>query len=157
MQSSKMLQGANSNLDRDGCIMSITLFNYSSTFNTTQPLLLKEKLLEIPLNSLTILWIIADLAGTVSQIEQRSVWLGDVQNRNSMRDHAISTPVHLVHLRLSAQLWVIPQILWRFFNCQTISDGQKEDKSAQMNGFVVEEHNFKGVDIDNRLNRMVSP
>lgn len=91
-----MLQGANCNLDRDACILSITLFNYSNALNTTQPLLLKKKLLEIPPNSSTIPWIIADLACTVSQTEQRSVWLGDVQNRNSMRDHVISTPVYLV-------------------------------------------------------------
>lgn len=148
MQSSKTLQGANWNLDRDACILSITLFNYSNALNTTQPLLLKKKLLEIPPNSSTIPWIIADLACTVSQNEQRSVWLGDVQNRNSMRDHTISTPVYLVPPRLSAQLWVIPQILWRFVNCQTCQWWARGRQQCS-EWFCGEEYNYKGVDIIN--------
>lgn len=145
-----MLQGANCNLDRDACILSITLFNYSNALNTTQPLLLKKKLLEIPPNSSTIPWIIADLACTVSQTEQRSVWLGDVQNRNSMRDHAISTPVYLVppppdfqHNSGSFHKYSEDSSIVR-----RVSDGQEEDNSA-VNGFVGEEYNYKGVDIIN--------
>ena len=58
-----LLQKAHSALDRANATVCVTLFEFSSTFNTVQPRLLKEKLEDMGLDSPEITWIIDYLTG----------------------------------------------------------------------------------------------
>ena len=68
-----LLQRAHSHLEGAGCTVRITFFDFSSAFNTIQPLLLSEKLQVMGVDTPTISWITDYLTGRPQFVRLGSV------------------------------------------------------------------------------------
>ena len=100
-----LLHRVHSHLDKRDRAVRIMFFDFSSAFNTIQPLMLKDKLLRMGVGTGLVTWITDYLTG-----RPQFVRLGDhtsqtvVSNTGcATRNGALSRFVHPVHLRLQLQ------------------------------------------------------
>ncbi|KAI3369417.1 hypothetical protein L3Q82_007641 [Scortum barcoo] len=93
-----LLQRAHMHLDGGGGTVRITFFDFSSAFNTIQPLLPGEKLRVMGVDDTMISWITDYLTGRPQFVRLGSV-LSDVvsDTGSSAGNCAFSLPLHLIH------------------------------------------------------------
>ena len=58
-----LLQKAHSHLDQNNIIVRITFFDFSSAFNTIQPLMLGENMEEMQVDKYMLAWVLDYLSG----------------------------------------------------------------------------------------------
>ena len=99
-----LLHRAPSHLDKSGSTVRIMFLDFSSAFNTIQPVMSREKLELMQVDTTTIPWIMDDLND-----RPLFVWLGmsvfdrhPQLYRSAAGDCAVPFPLLTIHLRLQA-------------------------------------------------------
>ncbi len=105
-----LLHRAYSHLDKGGCDVRVTYFDFSRVFNTIQPSLLSGKLERMQLNLYLMSWTTDYLTDRPQHVR-----LGDcisetvVSNMGATTgDCALSCPLYPLHLRLLVQFGNVP-------------------------------------------------
>jgi len=92
-----LLHKAHSHLDKGSGAVRIMFFDFSSTFNTIQPILLRDKLSGMGVDAHLVTWI-ADYLTERPQFVTLHFRHRVLQQMGAARDSALPCPVHTIHL-----------------------------------------------------------
>jgi len=101
---------AHSHLDWGSGTVRIMFFDFSSAFNTIQPILLKDKLSSMGVDAYLVSWIVDYLTERPQFVRLGGCIFGHrvLQHRGTARDSALPCPVHTLYIQLPAQVRAPP-------------------------------------------------
>ncbi|KAI4888593.1 hypothetical protein NFI96_032623 [Prochilodus magdalenae] len=88
-----LLHRAHSHLDKGGCAVRVMFFDFSSAFNTIQPLLLRDKLMKMEVDMHLVTWITDYLTGRPQHVRIRDCTSDTVISSTGAPQGTVLSPV----------------------------------------------------------------
>ncbi|KAI4893514.1 hypothetical protein NFI96_020874, partial [Prochilodus magdalenae] len=88
-----LLHRAHSHLDKGGCAVRVMFFDFSSAFNTIQPLLLRDKLMKVEVDMHLVTWITDYLTGRTQHVRIRDCSSDTVISSTGAPQGTVLSPV----------------------------------------------------------------
>ena len=135
-----LLQRAHSHLDQAGRTVRITFFDFSSAFNTIQPVLMREKLQAMGVDTSTVSWITDYLTGRPQFVRLGSVLSDVVVSTTGALQGTVLSPflftLYISDLQYNSESCHLQKFSDDSAVVGCISDGREGEYRVLVDGFV---------------------